>query len=81
MTAGQQEHHGAVSRKEESVRAERPALAGEVVRMKFVFCFRARPEIFFVDDRGGMAFFTNGQRGETVQCIFCHGKTLAQFDV
>jgi hypothetical protein len=42
--------------------------------MKFVFCFRARPEIFLVDDRGGMAFFTNRQRGETVQCIFCHGK-------
>jgi hypothetical protein len=64
-----------VSARGQSVRAERPAFAGEIVSVKFAFCFRARPEVFFVDDRGGMAFFANRQRGKTVQFIFCHGIT------
>src|SRR6476660_679022 len=59
-----------VSRKEESVRAERPALAAGIGSV----CFRLCQLAFFARYRRGMALFTNGQRGKTVQCIFCHGK-------
>ena len=65
-----------VSGTQELVRAERSALSAGIGSVRFAFCFHVRPEIFFVRYRRGMAFFTNGQRGKTVQCVFCHGIAL-----